>query len=43
MTAFLEIYLSSFWAWAGITFGVYMTAAGLAEVINELRGGGGRK
>ena len=38
MTAFLEIYLSSFWAWAGITWGAGVVLHGFAVIIAAIRG-----
>lgn len=37
MMEFWNLYLSSFWAWAGITMGVYMAAAGVAVIIDAVR------
>lgn len=37
MIEFLEIYLSSFGAWAGITFGAYVVLSGFALIIAAVR------
>jgi len=37
MMEFWNLYLSSFWAWAGITMGVCMIAAGIAEIIKAMK------
>lgn len=37
MIAFFEFYLSSFWTWAGITFGVSIILSAIAGVIASVR------
>ncbi len=39
MTAFLEIYLSSFWAWSGITMGATFVLTAFAGVVASFRSG----
>lgn len=38
MTTFWEIYVSSFWAWAGITLGAYVVISALALLVAAIRG-----
>lgn len=37
MNAFLEIYLSTFWSWAGITIGVAAALGGAASLVAAFR------
>jgi hypothetical protein len=40
MMEFAQFYVSSFWIWAGITFGVWMLFYGIAISIAAMKGRG---
>lgn len=37
MNAFLEIYLSSFWSWSGITIGAAVAMIGVSHMVGAIR------